>query len=105
MAQVQNTPLTADPSILRDIESEVTQETRPLLQFIVNNAKLIVGVVVGLLVALAVAGAWRWHTQSQQEALQGELGQIMHQKATPEQLATLEKLAKDAPAAGRRLRG
>ena len=98
MAQVQNTPLTADPSILRDIESEVTQETRPLLQFIVNNAKLIVGVVVGLLVALAVAGVWRWHTQSQQEALQGELGQIMHQKATPEQLATLEKLAKDAPA-------
>ena len=52
MAQVQNTPLTADPSILRDIESEVTQETRPLLQFIVNNAKLIVGVVVGLLVAI-----------------------------------------------------
>ena len=98
MAQVQNTPLTADPSILRDIESEVTQETRPLLQFIVNNAKLIIGVVVGLLAALAVAGAWRWHTQSQQEALQGELGQIMHQKATPEQLATLEKLAKDAPA-------
>ncbi|MBQ1330567.1 MAG: hypothetical protein IIY31_02820, partial [Desulfovibrio sp.] len=74
MAQVQNTPLTADPSILRDIESEVTQETRPLLQFIVNNAKLIVGVVVDLLVALAVAGAWRWHTQSQQEALQGEIG-------------------------------
>ena len=98
MAQVQNTPLTADPSILRDIESEVTQETRPLLQFIVNNAKLIVGVVVGLLVALAVAGVWRWHTQSQQEALQGELGQIMHQRATPEQLDALEKLAKDAPA-------
>ncbi len=98
MTQVQNPPLAQDPSILRDIESEVTQETRPLLQFIVNNAKLIVGVVVGLLVALAVAGAWRWHTQSQQEALQGELGQIMHQRATPEQLDALEKLAKDAPA-------
>ena len=98
MAQVQNTPLTADPSLLRDIESEVTQETRPLLQFIVNNAKLIIGVVVGLLAALAVAGAWRWHTQSQQEALQGELGQIMHQRPAPEQLDTLEKLAKDAPA-------
>ena len=46
----QNTP--ESPTLLNDLKAEVSAESAPLLQFIVRNSGLIVGVVVVLLVAL-----------------------------------------------------
>ena len=70
----QNTP--ESPTLLNDLKAEVSAESAPLLQFIVRNSGLIVGVVVVLLVALVGTAVWRWHQGGLQAEAQTELARI-----------------------------
>ena len=70
----QNTP--ESPTLLNDLKAEVSAESAPLLQFIVRNSGLIVGVVAVLLVALVGTAVWRWHQGGLQAEAQTELARI-----------------------------
>ena len=91
----QNTP--ESPTLLNDLKAEVSAESAPLLQFIVRNSGLIVGVVVVLLVALVGTAVWRWHQGGLQAEAQTELARIGITMKGGDRLKALDDLAAKAP--------
>lgn len=90
----QNTP--ESPTLLNDLKAEVSAESAPLLQFIVRNSGLIVGVVVVLLVALVGTAVWRWHQGGLQAEAQTELARIGITMKGGDRLKALDDLAAKA---------
>ena len=93
----QNTP--ESPTLLNDLKAEVSAESAPLLQFIVRNSGLIVGVVVVLLVALVGTAVWRWHQGGLQAEAQTELARIGITMKGGDRLKALDDLAATGAAA------
>ena len=91
----QNTP--ESPTLFNDLKAEVSAESAPLLQFIVRNSGLIVGVVVVLLVALVGTAVWRWHQGGLQAEAQTELARIGITMKGGDRLKALDDLAAKAP--------
>ena len=91
----QNTP--ESPTLFNDLKAEVSAESAPLLQLIVRNSGLIVGVVVVLLVALVGTAVWRWHQGGLQAEAQTELARIGITMKGGDRLKALDDLAAKAP--------
>lgn len=86
----------ANPSLLRDLQAEVSAESAPLLQFILRNAGVIAAVVVVFLLVLVGMGGWQWYSSSRSSRDHEELARILLQKQGAEQVRALERLAEDA---------
>ncbi|MDO5537045.1 MAG: tetratricopeptide repeat protein [Desulfovibrionaceae bacterium] len=101
MPRVDNRPLTADPTLMGNIQSEVAAESRPLLMFITKYAKVLVGIIVLLIVALVGTAIFRYVENSRQEETLDAMAKIMARPADAQQIADLEKLGQDCPASMR----
>lgn len=97
MRPVDNKPLSADPALVANIKSEVSQESRPLLEFIISNSRIIVGVVVLLVVALLGTGIYRYVEGSRRADTLDQLARIMQAQPSADQLAALESLSASCP--------
>lgn len=101
MRRVENKPLqdgpAVDPTLLDGIKSEVTNETRPFLQFILSHSRWIIGVVVVLLLALAGTGIYNKVMASQEAEVQEQLAKIRQNGPDAAQLTRLEELAGTCP--------
>lgn len=92
----------AAPSpFMRDIQSEVSAESAPLLQFITRYAGVIAGVVLMLLLVLGGMAIWNWYHSGKQEEARQELARINAQLKGKDRDAALAKLAENAPASTR----
>ncbi|SDF56802.1 hypothetical protein [Desulfovibrio legallii] len=85
-----------DSPLLRDLQSEVSAESAPLLQFMLRHAGVIAGVVVLFLLVLGGTGVWRWYHTSRGEASREDLARIALLQSGADQMAALQKLAEEA---------
>ena len=84
--------------LLRDLQSEVSAESAPLLQFMLRHAGVIAGVVVLLLLVLGGTGVWRWYHSSRGEASRDDLARVALLESGAQQVASLQSLAEKAHA-------
>jgi predicted negative regulator of RcsB-dependent stress response len=85
------------PGILGDLQSEVSVEAVPLLQFIARNAVAIM-VLLGLAaVAVAGVGAWQWYASKRDEDAQTSLARLLLQQQGAARISALEDFAATAP--------
>ena len=82
--------------LLRDLQSEVSAESAPLLQFMLRHAGVIAGVVVLLLLVLGGTGVWRWYHSSRGEASRDALARVALIESGAQQVASLQSLAEKA---------
>lgn len=102
MPSVDSRPLeSAGPGVMANIQSEVAAESRPLLEFIVKNAKYIIALIVLLLVALCGTAVYNYVQEGDREDTLTELAKIMATPASAQQLTALEQLAGTAPSSMR----
>lgn len=85
-------------TILDSIQSEVSKEASPLLEFLIRNSKKIALLVVLVIVAAAAFGGWTVYSENQVNAAREELGLLVVRPESEAKLAALEKFAADAPA-------
>lgn len=79
------------------IQSEVSAENAPLLEFITKYAGIIAGIVITLLLILGGMGAWRWYQTDKQKNALNELANIEVHLSGSEKNAALTKFAENAP--------
>lgn len=84
-------------AMLRDLQGEVSEESAPLLQFIVRWAPAIAGVVLALLLALCTVAAWKWYRGRQEAASRAELEQALRSTSGSQRDEALGRLAEKAP--------
>lgn len=93
----QRPPVQQDPTLLRDLQAEVSAESAPLLQFIVQNGRYIAGGVALFLVVLACVGLWRWHAAGVAREANEELARALLIQDGEERLKALGTLADRTP--------
>ena len=93
-----NTPGT--PGILGGLQSEVSVEAAPLLQFIARNAVVIM-VLLGLFVVVVVGtGVWQWYASKRDAEAQTNFARLLQQQGTA-RVSALENFVATAPDAVR----
>ncbi len=93
-------PQSQQPSqgpLLNEIQTEVSKEAEPFLQFLTTHALKIMMVLALLVVIVIGYGAYNWHHTSTLEEAQAQLGSIMLEKKGDERLTALEDFLKTAP--------
>lgn len=96
---VQRPPLNPQESqvILNELQSEVSVEAAPLLQFILKHAGLIM-TALGLFALLLAGGAtYRWYTARAATQAQSQLASLTMLPAGQEKFAALENFVSTAP--------
>ncbi len=94
------TPLDAQPNsqLLNELQSEVSTEAAPLLQFLIKHA-LTIMIGLGLFVVVLVGvGTYNWYTNKTEAAAQLELSRIMIALQGKERIEALESFLPSAPA-------
>lgn len=84
-------------SLLDGIQSEVSTENAPLLNFITKNASYIAGGVLTLLLILGGIAVWNWYHGGKQAEARQELARINSQLKGADRDKALAKLAENAP--------
>jgi predicted negative regulator of RcsB-dependent stress response len=85
------------PGILGELQSEVSVEAAPLLQFIAKHAAVIM-VVLGLFVATVVGiGVWQWYASKRDEEARTHLARLLLQQQGAARVHALENFAATAP--------
>ena len=95
-ADPQNKEQTPEANLLESIQSEVSKEASPLLDFLATHARLIFLFLVTLIVLIFAAGIWNYHSSSKTKAQEEALGKILIRPDTPAKLADLEQFAATA---------
>ena len=90
-----------DAPLLRDLQLEVSQESAPLLQFMLRHAWLIAGVLVLFLLVLAGTGIYNWHSDSRAEEARDALARATLQYRGADRVKALAQLAENAPSSAR----
>jgi len=90
-------PAQALPGVMGELQSEVSAEAAPLLQFIVRHVSVIVGVVLLLIAGILATGIYQWNSARNLREAQTALGKILTGAAGADRAAALEALVKDAP--------
>lgn len=83
--------------LLDGIQSEVSAENAPLLEFITKYASYIAGGCLAILLILGGMGVWKWYHGGKQREAQEELARINLQLKGAEHDDALGKLAQNAP--------
>ena len=83
--------------VMGDLQSEVTVEAAPLLQFITRHVRSIVGLVLILLVAIVATGVYQWHAAKTTREAHLALGKMLTSTTGEDKIKALEALLKDAP--------
>jgi hypothetical protein len=85
------------PGILGELQSEVSVEAAPLLQFIARHAAAIM-VLLGLSVAVVVGvGAWQWYASKRDEEARADFARLLLQQQGAARVSALESFAATAP--------
>lgn len=87
----------ADGGVLDEIQSEISTEATPLVTFVTNNIKTIVGLVALLLCGIILATFWQWYSAHSVREAQLDLGRILAQPEGADRIAALETFLKSAP--------
>lgn len=91
----------SSPALLRDLQSEVSVEAAPLLQFIVKYAGLIVAVLVLFVAVLAGTAGYTWYSARAATTAQMELASVILHTQGAERVMALEHFALKAPSSVR----
>ncbi len=83
--------------LLNEIQTEVSKEAEPFLQFLTTHALKIMGILAFFVLIVAGYGAYNWHQGSTLSAAQAELATLVLEKKGDERLAALEAFMKTAP--------
>lgn len=89
------------PNLFGSLQTEVAVEAAPVLQFIVDNIRVIAAVLAALVLATIGTGGYRWYAAKTLQEAQGELGMIIVTKAGKERLDALDAFVTRAPASMR----
>jgi hypothetical protein len=85
------------PGILGELQSEVSVEAAPLLQYIARHAAVIM-VSLGLFAASVVGvGAWQWYASKRDEEAQTQFSRLLLQPQGTARVSALESFAATAP--------
>ncbi len=86
-----------NPHLLNDLQSEISSEATPLLQFILKHAMLIMAVLALFVLILGGVGGYNWYAESKLQDAQANLSQIVLSKQGEERISALEAFIKTAP--------
>jgi hypothetical protein len=89
------------PGILGELQSEVSAEAAPLLQFIARNAAAIMVLLVIFVAVVVGAGAWQWYASKRDEEAQTNFARLLLQQQGAARVSALENFAATAPDAVR----
>ncbi len=86
-----------NPHLLNELQSEVSNEATPLLQFILKHAMLIM-IGLGVFVCiLAGVGGYNWYSENNLLKAQGQLGSIILSNEGEKRVVALEAFLPTAP--------
>lgn len=85
------------PALLTELQSEVSTEAAPLLQFIIKNAALIVGALFLFVLILAGTAGYNWYTSRAAHQAQAELARVIISTQGADRITALEAFAAQAP--------
>ena len=86
-----------NPNLIDSIQSEVSKEASPLLEFLIRNSKKIaLGVALVVIVAVAY-GSYTLYADGVVEDAREELGRIVVRPDSPEKIQNLLSFAESAP--------
>ena len=85
-----------DSPLLRDLQAEVSSESAPMLQFMLQHAGTIASIVVLFVLVLAGTGIWRWYTTSKNDDARQALARIVLQTSGPDQIKQLTAAARES---------
>ncbi len=83
--------------MMGELQSEVSVEAAPLLQFITRHVALIVGVVLLLIAAIVATGVYQWYTAKTVREAQLSLGKVLTSTTGEAKIQALEALLPDMP--------
>ncbi len=86
-----------NPQILNELQTEISSEAAPLLQFLTEHAIKIMLVLGLFVVAVAGVGIYNWQQQSALEEAQQELHSITLNQDTAKRMSGLESFLSTAP--------
>ncbi|MCR5564099.1 MAG: hypothetical protein K6F46_12195 [Desulfovibrio sp.] len=92
----KNQPVESN-ELLHDLEGEVSEESAPLLRFIMEHGGKIATAVIIFLMVVGVSAVWNWYQGKQKAEVQQQLSAIMIGKKGAERIAPLKTLAESAP--------
>lgn len=102
MSMIPNQPTApqgqGSSDLLQELQSEVTTETAPLLQFLMNHAAIIMAGLGVFALGLAGLGTYNWYAGNRLQEGQDTLARIAIAKQGQERLTALESFAQQAPA-------
>lgn len=90
-------PKLPDHGLMQELQAEVTTEATPLLTFILQHIRVIVGAVCILVLSIVGTGAWHWYTDKQAEEAQNELGRVLVNTEGAVRVTTLQALLPNVP--------
>jgi hypothetical protein len=94
---VSKRPAQPLPGVMGELQSEVSAEAAPLLRFMVEHVRVIVGVVFVLIAGIIATGVYQWHSSRSLREARMALGKVLLGTAGAERVNALESLIKDAP--------
>lgn len=83
-------------TLLESIQSEVSKEASPFLEFLVRNSKWIFGGLIALIAAIIVVGVWNYYSGKQSKAAEEALGKIIVMQESSDKLEALQAYADNA---------
>ncbi len=86
-----------NPQILNELQTEISNEAAPLLQFLTEHALKIMLVLGLFVVAVAGLGVYNWHQESVMEEAQTELHTINLTQDSAQRVSALEAFLSKAP--------
>ena len=87
----------ANSDILRDLQSEVSEESAPLLEFITKHGSKIATAVVLFLLVIGLSGLWNWYTAKKHAETLEEVARVEMRLQGAERVSALRTLAQKAP--------
>ncbi len=86
-----------NPHLLSELQSEVSNEATPLLQFILNHAVIIMAGLALFVLILAGIGGYNWYAERNLQEAQANLSQIVLSNQGEERISALEAFLISAP--------